>query len=81
MKTIWEFVEKYYPDYSGSEDIAREGDLTKIIEGEWEAGDCAYELIISEGVTPHIAQVQADDLRREIYEKAIQGFLDQQGGQ
>lgn len=34
LKTIWDFVERYYPDYSRCGDIAENDDLQKIVDGE-----------------------------------------------
>lgn len=34
MKTTWDFVEKYYPNYYGSAEIARNNDLQKIVDRE-----------------------------------------------
>lgn len=34
MKTTWDFVEKYYPNYTSSKKIAENDDLQKIIDGE-----------------------------------------------
>jgi len=38
-------IEKYYPNYYRSEDIAILNDLQKIIDGEWEEGDSAHKLL------------------------------------
>lgn len=45
MTGPWAFVEKYYPDYHRSDNIATEGDLCKLNEKEYEEGDCAHELL------------------------------------
>jgi len=34
METTWDFVEKYYPNYTSSSEISENDDLTKIINGE-----------------------------------------------
>jgi len=34
MKTTWDFVEKYYPNYESSSEITENDDLHKIINGE-----------------------------------------------
>lgn len=44
MKTTWDFVEKYYPNYYSCDSIAEAQDLFKIIEGSYEIGDCADKL-------------------------------------
>lgn len=34
MKTTWDFVEKYYPNYYSCSDITLSDDLKKILDGE-----------------------------------------------
>ena len=34
LKTVWDFVEQYYPNYSSSDEIAHNGDYHKILDGE-----------------------------------------------
>lgn len=34
MKTIQNFIEKYYPNYYGSSEIAENNDLQKILDAE-----------------------------------------------
>ena len=36
---IQDFIEKYYPNYYRCDNIALEGDLYKIMDGEWDDGD------------------------------------------
>ena len=44
----WNFVEAHFPNFSSSDEIARNGDLTKISDGEYDEGDAAHQLLISE---------------------------------
>lgn len=32
IKTVWDFVEQYYPNYSSCDEIMKNNDLTKAIE-------------------------------------------------
>jgi hypothetical protein len=32
LKTVWDFVEEYFPNYSSSDEILRNNDLSKAIE-------------------------------------------------
>lgn len=41
IQTIWKFVENNYPDYDHSDEIAWNGDLHKLVNKEYEKGDCA----------------------------------------
>lgn len=46
QNNIWSMIEKYYPNYYNSEDIAILNDLQKIIDGEWEHGDSAHKMFV-----------------------------------
>ena len=47
LETPWDFVEKYYPNYSGCSDIANNSDLQVLFDGEEEEGSKAMELKVS----------------------------------
>ena len=79
-KTVWDFVEKYYPNYSSSDEIAYNNDLQKIIDGE--INGCAEDLyndMLNEGIFEEdiitIAQQRLDKSNAEIYADAIQNYL------
>lgn len=92
IKTVWEFVEKYYADYSSSDEIAHNEDYHKILEGQ--INGCAEDLYneIKEGKAEHFAytldqeELESEVLKEvqqlydssiaEIYEEAIKGFLE-----
>lgn len=78
LKSEWDFIEKYYPKYYSCDDIARSGDLCKIIDNEFEAGDCAESLLNSDYngdvKNPQII-IDANELNLTIYGKAIMGFI------
>lgn len=69
-KTAWDFVEQYYPNYSTSEEIARNNDLLVIIE-TGERGNSekwkAEQIIIREWY---------NESCKSIYEKAIEGYFE-----
>lgn len=77
----WEFVEQYYPNYYSCEWIKKEGDLYKLITGEYEENeaDSAYQLLQEE----YNGDINSDEkmcndwdrLQSMIYEKAIQGYI------
>lgn len=77
--TLWEFVEMYYPNYSGSDEIALNDDMQKILDGQYEKGDCAYELLMSE----YDGRADNPKLREDfwqstanIFEATINSFLE-----
>lgn len=41
---VWDFVQKFHPDYDRSDDIALSDDLGMIIDGSYENSDCAIQL-------------------------------------
>jgi len=45
IETPWDFVAKFYPDYHGSDEIAHNDDLAKLVDRENEAGDCSDDLL------------------------------------
>lgn len=87
MKTIWDFVEVYYPNYSSSDEILHNEDLLKLIEGQVDTGaDSIYneireELLIFD-IEPReeeilgLAQQRYSESLVSIYEQAIQGYLE-----
>ena len=78
--TQW-FVEKYYPDYGGANEIAWEGDLNKIVNSpdDIEEGDCADQRL------KEYTQQELDDNQPkmdwleayvDVLERSIEGFID-----
>lgn len=79
--SFWDFVAATYPGYSSSDDIAENGDLEKIVNGDWEEGDCAWQIIQdeydgNEDDAYHGAVQELAASKLDIYERAIQGFID-----
>ena len=76
MQTIWGFVEKYYPNYDSSDDIAEAEDLYKIINNEpMQKGTDAYNLFIEEYQgNLELAKERYNELHVRIYEQAILAF-------
>lgn len=81
MENTWEFVEKYFPNYTGSSLIAREGDLSKLIEDDYEKGDTASKLLETDYrgdiTNPHI-EIDLNEARARIYQIAIEGYIQAQ---
>lgn len=80
-QNTWQFVIEFYPGYSDSDDIASEGDLYKLVTGEYEEGDCAHELLMNK----YDGDINSPQLERDwqwacgyILETAIKGYLEQQ---
>lgn len=81
LETAWDFVVKYYPNYDSSDEIAYADDLSKLINNEQQDGDCAHDILMSEFggdiKNPEI-QKEYDRVHREIYEEAINNFIQSQ---
>lgn len=75
---IQDFIEKYYPDYDHSNEIAYEGDLYKLTQRTQERGDCADVLLVEE-YDDNIENLQIEvdwcNKRRIILEESITAFL------
>ncbi len=77
MKTeVWDFVEKYYPNYHKSEEIALSGDLQLIVDGQAEP-DSPAELYLRKNCDDNIdvAKDKLHEVNEGIYEKAIEAYL------
>jgi hypothetical protein len=92
IENVWEFVEKYYPNYYSSDEIAENDDLHKIAEGELNGyAEIWYNEAIEEkniffGGTLDEVQI-AEEVSKDFYnllqesnayifEKAIEGYLE-----
>lgn len=74
----WLFVEKHYPDYDHADEIAHNDDLLKLVEKEYEEGDCAHSLLMDEyGGDIDNPQIEIDFNKStaEIYGIAITEFV------
>ncbi len=67
----WDFVEKYYPNYSSSNEIAQHNDLSIIVNGE----ENAEEKMKDYGICEDEAQITLNELSTQIYEGAIYAFM------
>ena len=80
MKEIQEFIEKYYPGYHHSDEIAYYLDLSKLEEGDFEEDSIANDLLQNEyggnlaEAYPIIYRDQRD-LELDILHKAIKNFM------
>ncbi len=74
----WEFVEKYYPNYSSCDDIARNEDLYRLIHKEQEEGDDADTLLQAEyngDLNSGRIIIDYHNSLREIYARTIVAFI------
>lgn len=102
LKTVWDFDERYYPNYSSCDLIAENNDLQVILDAEDLEGshaydlkkalikECAfnYEVIFKKDTALFATEIEEqvmNDVKLKllesnayIYEKAIQGFIDEQ---
>ena len=74
---VWEFVEKYYPRYSSSDEIATANDIDQILtesDQEWSEGATR----IWEGYESDLAAIAIlqDEVMVSIYRKAIEGYIE-----
>ena len=80
-ETVWGFVAKYYPNYDQCGTIAYADNLQKIMDKELNGGtkDLWYRKVSEGGFNRNVKAVEREyeAVHREIYEKAIQGYLDQ----
>ena len=77
-KSVWDFVEAYYPNYSSSGEIAIADELQKIIDKEDEEGSMARDYFVHDCNSDMNEVVrQYEYTHHEIYRKAIQGYIDQ----
>ncbi|WP_461791463.1 hypothetical protein [Pedobacter sp.] len=71
---VWDFVEKYYPNYHSCDEIMRNDDLCKIVNQEL-SGDAAG-MFKSEFKSDHDQAVAAfDQSSKYVYERSIIGYL------
>lgn len=81
MKTTWDFVEEYYPNYHSCNMIAESDDLIKIMDGEYEEGDSAHRRLVEDYSgdenDPQIAK-DYDKVMRFIYEESIINYINSQ---
>ncbi len=96
IKTDWDFVQKYYPNYSSSNEIAENDDLHKICDGEINGyaeemyNEKIEDLKIFWGVGSITDEIEneafkhfkalRDESDSKIYAEAIEGFLESQKG-
>lgn len=74
---VWDFVEKHYPNYTQSDLIALEGDLTKIVTEEDETEHTDNLLRNEYHGNRKAAADNLQYIRAEIFEAAIHNFVTQ----
>lgn len=78
MKTTWDFVEEYYPNYTGSSLISYSDDLEKILNSEWEEGDSSWEVLQKEfDGNPNDPKILCEyhEVMMMIYESSIENYI------
>lgn len=90
-KDLWQFVELYYPNYGGCNEIAESDDLEKVKNREWDEDDYAHRLykeIVNESEREYLSeelkeQYVDDEIERRInesnayiFERAIEGYIE-----
>lgn len=88
LKTVWDFVEQYYPNYSSCDKIAENDDLAKIIDGELHGyaetlyNEIKYELSEELGIEPEEYQIieevqnRINESNAFIYATAIECYME-----
>lgn len=74
----WDFVEKFYPNYYSSDEIAKANDLDMILtepDTEWNEGANRIWLYEAEEDMYNVACIQ-DEVMSNVYRKAIEGYLE-----
>ena len=80
MEEIQDFIEKYYPGYHHSDEIANYLDLSQLVEGVFDEDSMANDLLHNEyggdlwEAYPAIHRDQRD-LELDILHKAIKNFM------
>jgi len=78
MTEIQDFIEKFYPDYSNSDEIAYLNDLNKLVEGDYEDGDSA-DILLQRVWYGHIESnlipIEQQKQYIRVLEKAIESFI------
>jgi hypothetical protein len=76
---VWDFVEKYYPKYYSCNEIMRNDDLSKIVNGEL-CGDAERVFTKEFGENLELAIAAFDQSCKYVYERAIAGYQQEQCG-
>ena len=76
---VWEFVEKYYPKYYSCNEIMRNDDLCRIVNGEL-SGDAEKMFTMEFGENLELATAAFDQSSKYVYERAIVGYQREQRG-
>lgn len=80
LPSVWDFVEKYYPNYSSSDEIAYADDLSKVIHGELNgyAEELWKEMLENAEGNEELAKINAhfeyNTHHISIYNEAIEGL-------
>jgi len=76
IKTVWDFVTAYFPNYYNSDLIALANDLQKIIDEEAEPESDAHDYFVNECNENMVtAKEHYEETHRRVYEMAIGEYL------
>ena len=76
---VWDFVQKYYPKYSSSDEIAENDDLQKLDEKEYEDGDGAHRLLIRDfdgDISNPRIKAALIESNEQIFRRAMLGYME-----
>lgn len=76
MKTTQDFIERYYPNYSSSDEIALFLDLSSIVAGDYEEDSEAHQMF-ERTYKDDWEELERDydSVAQSVYQKAIEGYL------
>lgn len=85
MESVWDFVERYVWKYHNNEEVARADDLQRLIDDEFEEGDCAHQLLVKEfggSRESSLGKIQEayNEVHVRLYEDAIIRFIEKHKG-
>ena len=78
MNKVWDFVEEYYPNYTGSSLISYSDDLLKILHGECQEGDSSHKILQEEfDGNPDNPKILCEyhEVMMMIYESSIEKYI------
>jgi len=80
IKSVWDFVEAFYPNYYSSDEIARNDDLQKLSDEEHQDGDDADKLLDKEyegDINNGWIEIDLTESNAKIFKKAIEGYIEE----
>jgi len=80
LESIWNFIEKYYPNYFQSDEIAFINDIDKILNEAEEEGSEADKILVNKykgNRNSRVLQLDKLETMNYLYEKSIENFIKQ----